>query len=113
MPVLTPNKLGEEIRRARAESDRLFSILMPAAMYERPIAQRHRVIFYVGHLDGLDAIQICRGGLGVQSAHPDFDTLFQAGIDPDSSNLPADTPADWPSLEQVQNYVRNCRRAVD
>ncbi|MBV8834180.1 MAG: SUMF1/EgtB/PvdO family nonheme iron enzyme [Acidobacteriaceae bacterium] len=113
MPVLTPNKLGEEIRRARAESDRLFSILTPAAIYERPIAQRHRVIFYLGHLDGFDVIQICREGLSIPSAHPEFDSLFQAGIDPDSSNLPTDTPADWPSLQEVQNYIRDCRRAVD
>lgn len=105
--------LLEQIHSARRQSDRLFEILQPAAIYERPIAQRHRVIFYIGHLDGFDCIQICREGLGIQSSEPALDDLFQAGIDPDSSHLPNDTPQDWPSLDQVKRYVEHCRQLVD
>ncbi|HTU44013.1 MAG TPA: SUMF1/EgtB/PvdO family nonheme iron enzyme [Bryobacteraceae bacterium] len=107
------SKLLEQLHEARAESDRLFGILKPEALYERPIAERHRVIFYVGHLDGFDSIRICREALGLKSSDPEFDALFQAGIDPDSAHLPVDTPADWPLLEQVKAYVRRCRRQVD
>ena len=107
------SKLVEQLHKARAESDRLFSILKPDALYERPIAERHRVIFYVGHLDGFDSIRICRETLGMKSVDPEFDTLFQAGIDPDSAHLPTDTPADWPTIDQVQGYVRRCRAKVD
>ncbi len=110
---VVPSTLSVEIKKARAESDRLFSILQPEAIYERPIAQRHRVIFYLGHLDGFDSIQICREGLGLKSLHPDLDNLFQAGIDPDSTNLPSDTPADWPAVDRVMDYVRYCRHFVD
>lgn len=110
---LAAAKLLEDLQGARAESDRLFSILKPEALYERPIAERHRVIFYLGHLDGFDLIQICREGLGVKSQNPQLDALFQAGIDPDSANLPKDTPADWPTLQQVGDYVSQCRRQVD
>lgn len=102
-----------ELQASRAESDRLFSILTDKALYERPIAERHRVIFYVGHLDGFDAIQICREGLGMKSPDSALDDLFQAGIDPDAGNLPADTVTDWPSLTQVHEYVARCRRRVD
>jgi gamma-glutamyl hercynylcysteine S-oxide synthase len=107
------SKLLEQLHEARAESDRLFGILKPEALYERPIAERHRVIFYVGHLDGFDSIRICREALGLKSPDPELDNLFQAGIDPDSTHLPTDVPADWPSLEQVKSYVGRCRRQVD
>jgi formylglycine-generating enzyme required for sulfatase activity len=115
MPVLEVStaNLRQELRSARAESDRLFSILTETALYARPIAERHRVIFYVGHLDGFDSIQICREALGVKMPEPQLDALFQAGIDPDSSHLPSDQPSDWPTLEQVQAYVRRSRELVD
>jgi iron(II)-dependent oxidoreductase len=110
---LAASKLLGELQIARAESDRLFRILKPEILYERPIAERHRVIFYVGHLDGFDFIQICREGLGLKSQNPQLDTLFQAGIDPDSAHLPQDTPADWPTVQRVRDYVACCREQVD
>ena len=103
----------DEVRSARVESDRFFDIIRPEAIYERPINARHRVIFYIGHLDGFDSIQICREGLGIKSFDPALDDLFQAGIDPDSGHLPQDQPADWPSLERVNQYVAHCRSHVD
>ena len=115
MPVINDalGELAEEIRSARRESDILFGVLDSKALYERPIAERHRVIFYIGHLDAFDSIQICREGLGMKSPDPELDTLFQAGIDPDPAHLPSDTPADWPSLEKTKQYVERCRRRVD
>jgi formylglycine-generating enzyme required for sulfatase activity len=109
----TKTNLLQEIRKARIASDQLFKVLMPEAIYDRPIAERHRVIFYIGHLDGFDSIQICREGLGVKSKDPELDSLFQAGIDPDSSNLPTDMPADWPTVSQVGEYLTHCREQVD
>lgn len=108
-----PAKLTKELALARSESDRLFSILTPDALYDRPISQRHRVLFYIGHLDGFDSIQICREGLGLRSPDSELDDLFQAGIDPDSSHLPGDQPSDWPSLDRVHAYVDVCRQHVD
>jgi len=115
MPVLeaATARLHQELRSARAESDRLFSILTKTALYARPIAERHRVIFYIGHLAGFDSIQICREALGVKMPDPQLDTLFQAGIDPDSSHLPSDQPSDWPTLDQIQGYANRARHLVD
>lgn len=109
----TSAALAKQLALARAESDRLFSVLTEEAIYHRPISQRHRVVFYIGHLDGFDSIQICREGLGLKSPDLALDDLFQAGIDPDSSQLPADLPADWPSLDRVRAYVTACRNHVD
>jgi|UPI00038231B0 formylglycine-generating enzyme required for sulfatase activity len=109
----TRAQLAAELTEARRQSEILFSVLRPSYLYERPISERHRVIFYIGHLDAFDYIQICREGLGRQSSEPALDALFQAGIDPDSENLPADLPSDWPSLERTTSYVRQARRAVD
>lgn len=105
--------LAKQLAFARAESDRLFDVLTPEAIYHRPISQRHRVVFYIGHLDGFDSIQICREGLGLKSPDPQLDDLFQAGIDPDSAHLPSDQPADWPSIDRVRAYVDECRKHVD
>src|SRR5256885_3109391 len=115
MPVLelASTRLLAELGGARGQGDELFSVLRPEAMYLRPIAERHRVIFYLGHLDGFDSIQICREGLGQKSPDPGLDDLFQAGIDPDAGQLPKDTASDWPSVEQVKAYVERCRRRVD
>jgi iron(II)-dependent oxidoreductase len=115
MPVLdtAATSLSHELHSARHESDRLFSILKREALYERPIAERHRVIFYIGHLDGFDSIQICRETLGMRSLDPELDALFQAGIDPDAAHLPADKPSDWPAIERIDAYVERSRRLVD
>ena len=106
-------QLRKEFRKARDHSEKLFEILRPSVLYARPIAERHRVIFYLGHLDAFDFIQICREGLGIASKEPLLDELFRAGIDPDSAHLPSDQPGDWPSLAQVKTYVAQARDAVD
>ncbi len=113
MLAQTETKLLQDFQKARAESDHLFHILSDEALYHRPIAERHRVIFYLGHLDGFDSIQICREGLGLKSLDPEFDALFQAGIDPDSNSLPTDKPTDWPSLSEIRSYADRCREHVD
>jgi formylglycine-generating enzyme required for sulfatase activity len=116
MTVLEPatrTDLAVELQRARRQSDQFFSTLKAKYLYERPIRERHRVVFYIGHLDAFDYIQICRHGLGLNSKEPALDALFQAGIDPDSHHLPSDTPSDWPSLDQVRRYVKEARAAVD
>jgi formylglycine-generating enzyme required for sulfatase activity len=109
----TRAELAKELDESRRRTEELFATLRPEYLYERPIAERHRIIFYVGHLEAFDYIQICREGLGRKSTEPSLDSLFQAGIDPDSDHLPSDTPRDWPSPEQVAKYAAQARAAVD
>ena len=117
MPMVTGSALHgellERIDEARHRSDELFAIARPAALYERPIPERHRIIFYVGHLEAFDW-NLLHGTLpGLKSFHPEFDRLFAFGIDPVNGGLPADQPSDWPSLVAVRDYVRKIRGALD
>ncbi|MEO8186221.1 MAG: SUMF1/EgtB/PvdO family nonheme iron enzyme [Burkholderiaceae bacterium] len=102
-----------ELQRARAFTDSLFGMVERKTLYERPIPDRHRLIFYVGHLDAFDWNQLARGVLGKPSFDASFDTLFEAGIDPPPGQAPQDTPADWPTLEVVHTYVARTRAAID
>lgn len=98
---------------ARRQSDRLFEIVKGDAIYERPIPERHRIIFYIGHLEAFDWNLLHERALGLKSFHPEFDHLFAFGIDPVGGGLPSDQPSDWPSLERVHEYVRQVRGALD
>lgn len=106
-------ELALALTQARAHTDQLFDLLSPTALYSRPIAERHRLIFYLGHLEAFDWNQVCRAGLGCASFHPGFDRLFEFGIDPEVGAQPADTAADWPEVEEVQAYNRQVREYFD
>jgi formylglycine-generating enzyme required for sulfatase activity len=105
--------LRDELQRARAHTDALFALVASELLYERPVADRHRLIFYVGHLDAFDWNQVARGALDARSFHPEFDRLFEAGIDPPPGQAPADQPTDWPSVDEVRCYVRRVREQLD
>jgi DinB superfamily len=105
--------LLEQVSDARRRSDALFEIVRAASIYERPIPERHRIIFYVGHLEAFDWNLLHESVLGLKSFHPEFDWLFAFGIDPVGGGLPSDLPSDWPSLEAVRDYVTKIRAALD
>jgi len=105
--------LSEALADARRRTDELFDLLVPEALYDRPIPERNRNIFYLGHLEAFDWNQICRGALDIPSFHPEFDKLFEFGIDPPEGRLPEDQPADWPSVAEVQRYNTRVRQAID
>jgi iron(II)-dependent oxidoreductase len=98
---------------ARRRSDALFQIVRADSIYERPIPERHRIIFYVGHLEAFDWNLLHENVLGLKSFHPEFDRLFAFGIDPVGGGLPTDQPSDWPALEAVQDYVGRIRMSLD
>ncbi len=90
------------LAEARARTDELFGLLHPDALYDRPIPERHRNIFYLGHFEAFDWILVCRGAFGREPFHDSFDQLFAFGIDPVGGDLPADTPSDWPSVSEIE-----------
>jgi gamma-glutamyl hercynylcysteine S-oxide synthase len=113
----TQNEVQQELLarldQARFQTDRLFEQVKPEFLYERPIPERHRIIFYVGHVEAFDWNLLRERVLGRTSFHSEFDNLFAFGIDPVDGGLPSDQPADWPSLEQVRDYVLRARQAID
>ena len=106
-------ELMARLREARAETDRLFDHVKPEFLYERPIPERHRIVFYVGHLEAFDWNLLRERVLERTSFHSEFDNLFAFGIDPVDGGLPTDQPSDWPTLEQVREYVSQVRQALD
>ena len=110
---LAPSMLLTTLNAAREETDKLFSLIRAGSIYERPVAQRHRLIFYLGHLEAFDWNQIAAGHLSAARFNPTFDKLFEAGIDPDSKSLPTDRPSDWPSLYEVHSYCKRVRHEID
>jgi iron(II)-dependent oxidoreductase len=105
-------QLHTRIREARANSDELFDIVRPEALYDRPIPERHRIIFYLGHLEAFDW-NLLLEPLGLSSFDPDFDRLFAFGIDPVDGGLPDDRAEDWPPLEIVRRYAAQVRNKLD
>ena len=103
----------ERIANARRQTDKLFSIVLPDALYERPIAERHRIVFYIGHLEAFDWNLLHDRVLGLKSFNPEYDQLFAFGIDPVDGGLPSDQPSQWPSIAAVKAYVEQIRNALD
>jgi formylglycine-generating enzyme required for sulfatase activity len=101
------------LQEARERSDDLFRLVRPDALYERPIPERHRIIFYLGHLEAFDWNLIGRRGLEMKPFHAEFDSLFAFGIDPPPGKLPSDKPSDWPGLAEVERYNQRVRDEVD
>jgi len=104
--------LTQSLSQARANTDNLFDIVHPGALYERPIPERHRIIFYLGHLEAFDR-NLLGPALDLPAFHAEFDKLFSFGIDPAEGDLPTDQPADWPSVAEVREYNASARAQVD
>jgi gamma-glutamyl hercynylcysteine S-oxide synthase len=104
--------LIERLGEARRQSDSFFDIVRPESIFDRPIPERHRIIFYVGHLEAFDW-NLLHDVLKTSSFHPEFDRLFAFGIDPVGGGLPTDQPSDWPSLSAVREYVQGVRARID
>src|SRR5580658_9126630 len=96
--------IRRELARAREETDKLFGLIDSATLYERPIAERHRLIFYLGHFESFDWNLVALRGMNASAFHPAFDRLFERGIDPAPGQAPADTAGDWPSENEVGQY---------
>ena len=98
---------------ARARTDEVFQVVREEAMYDRPISERHRIIFYLGHVETFDWNLLSLRAFGLRSFHPGFDQLFAFGIDPVGGGLPTDKPSDWPKREEVERYNRRLREELD
>lgn len=109
--ILDPTRLA--LASARSASDELFSIIRLEALYERPIPERHRLIFYLGHLEAFDWNLIAVRTFGVEPFQADLDKLFAFGIDPIDGGLPNEPASDWPDAATVRTYNSRVRAIVD
>jgi len=106
-------ELLPRLSEARRRTDELFDLVRPDSLYDRPIPERHRIIFYIGHLEAFDLNLLNGRLLSLANSDPDLDRLFAFGIDPVGGGLPTDQPSDWPSLGKVRQYVQRTRDELD
>ncbi len=107
------NPLALHMDAARAQTDALFALLDPAALYARPVPERHRLIFYLGHVEAFDWNLFSQHALDRGPLHSTFDKLFAFGIDPEPGKAPADQPSNWPSETEVRGYAAHVRSELD
>jgi iron(II)-dependent oxidoreductase len=106
-------RLLKRIEEARKQTDRLFDLVRPDSLYQRPIPERHRIIFYLGHLEAFDWNLLHARLPSAKVFDPDFDRLFAFGIDPVDGGLPSDQPSDWPAQPQIERYRSRIRATLD
>src|SRR5271155_674400 len=107
------HQLLDRLSDARVRTDEIFDTVRPDSIYERPIPERHRIIFYLGHLEAFDWNLLRERVLGLKAFHPDYDRLFAFGIDPVNGALPSDQPIDWPPVADARHYVNRIRESID
>jgi ergothioneine biosynthesis protein EgtB len=103
-------------RRNRERSRQLFDLLPDDAYYAQPIALRHPIVFYEGHLPGFSFNTLVKKGLVRPSIDARLEALFARGIDPEetspSSQTRGHTGPQWPSREVVRQFVEEADSRV-
>ncbi|MGH9870682.1 MAG: SUMF1/EgtB/PvdO family nonheme iron enzyme [Candidatus Polarisedimenticolia bacterium] len=103
-----------ELRAARRRTDEVLRLVSSEGLLERPIDERHRGVFYLGHLEAFDRNLLAAAAPGpADPGHAGFDRLFAFGIDPVDGTLPDDRPEDWPPPGEVQKWAVRARLSVD
>jgi ergothioneine biosynthesis protein EgtB len=112
----SPADFVDRYRRNRARSHELFAMLADEAYYSRPIALRHPVVFYEGHLPGFSFMTLVKKALGGPSIDDGLERLFARGIDPPESTAARPEPPgphlQWPSREVVRAFAEEADRRV-
>ena len=104
--------LIERYDRGRARSKMIFDLLDETAYYSRPIALRHPIVFYEGHIPAFSFNTLVKRGLGGSSIDARLEQLFARGIDPHESESDAAIRDAWPSRRDVQQFGDEADRRV-
>ncbi|MGH9486880.1 MAG: SUMF1/EgtB/PvdO family nonheme iron enzyme [Terriglobales bacterium] len=99
-------------REAQAASDQLWQVVKPEAMSERPVPERHRLVFYLGHLEAFDW-NLLAPVLELKPFRPEWDKLFAFGIDPVDGKLPQEPASVWPTVNEIAAYNRTLRERLN
>lgn len=116
--VQTSEGLIARYEAGRARTERLFSLLSEPAFWARPIPLRHPIVFYRGHLAAFTVNTLLKLGLGEAGIRPEFELLFERGIDPaDQASAEQASISAWPPRPEIEAYVAETdsrvRRALE
>lgn len=108
--ALDRNALLTWYERTRARSHALFDLLAgDEAYYSQPIALRHPIVFYEGHLPAFSFNTLVTGALRQPSIDARLEALFARGIDPDTAAVTTQPPerhrARWPARDVVRAFA--------
>ena len=116
MNLLQTETLGS-YQRSRARSRELFDVLTDEAYYSQPIALRHPIVFYEGHLPGFSFNSLMKKALGRPSIDARLEDLFARGIDPHESSAATGAAASaeslWPSRDVVRAFAADADRKIE
>jgi ergothioneine biosynthesis protein EgtB len=98
-------------RRNRNRSQVLFDLLVDEAYYSQPIALRHPIVFYEGHLPAFSFNTLVKKAVSGPSIDPSLETLFARGIDPSESS-DSHQAFKWPSRDVVRQFAEEADRRV-
>lgn len=104
-PVLDRPALVDWYVRNRARTARLFSLLSDEAYYSKPIALRHPIVFYEGHLPAFSLNKLVKEGLGKPGIDEELERLFARGIDPHEGAPAGSTTGGWPDRSRVLEFA--------
>jgi iron(II)-dependent oxidoreductase len=107
-----PQDFAARYRRNRARSRALFDMLSEDAYYTRPIALRHPIVFYEGHLPGFSFNTLVKKALGRPGIDAALESLFARGIDPHESTAEQGAISSWPSRDTVHAFAEEADRRI-
>lgn len=99
-------------RRNRDRSRALLDLVADEAYFDRPIGQRHPIVFYEGHLPAFSFNTLVKKALGRPSIDARLEQLFARGIDPGENHSSRGTSESWPTRETVRAFVEEADRRV-
>src|SRR3954462_1453809 len=99
-------------RKNRARSRALFDLIAPEAYYEQPIALRHPIVFYDGHLPAFSFNTLVKRALGGASIDERLEQLFARGIDPADVGTSRPAIDAWPDRQAVRAFIDEADRRV-
>jgi gamma-glutamyl hercynylcysteine S-oxide synthase len=113
---LDRSALAAQYHRTRARSRALFDLLAPDAYYSQPIALRHPIVFYEGHLPGFAFNTLVKKGLGRPGIDAGLETLFARGIDPHEGGAGGSGGSGrsdgWPARAVVHAFAEEADRQI-
>jgi iron(II)-dependent oxidoreductase len=117
LPGIDRAALVSWYQRNRQRSRALFDLLTDeSAYYSQPIALRHPLVFYEGHLPAFSFNALVKTALAGASIDPALEALFARGIDPSVAHASAPGPDRnrelWPSRAVVQQFAEEADARV-
>lgn len=90
------------------------SLVSDDSFYRNPDPLRNPIVFYLGHSPVFYINKLIQAELLTQRINPDYEILFEAGVDPDNPEQleQAIETIDWPQVKDVWRYRDSVRDII-